>query len=201
MTTKERIITAALELAAQNGLGSVTMSQIADKLGIKKPSLYNHFESKEAIIEGMYHYLRDKSKEQMSIGQIDYGELVKSRSAEEVLTMSVTNYIGMTGQEELMSFYKVIYSQRSVDPVAAGIMADETKRMILATKNLFYALHAHGKLKAADIDTAALSFAMTVHAMMDYCQDCLNSGAEVPKDMIPGYIKWFCEQYGGNENE
>ena len=61
MTKKEQIILATLELASQNGLGAVSMGQIADRLGIRKPSLYNHFESKEAIIAAMYEYLRERS--------------------------------------------------------------------------------------------------------------------------------------------
>ena len=45
MNRKEEIILAALELASVNGLKSVSMSQIADRVGIKAPSLYNHFKS------------------------------------------------------------------------------------------------------------------------------------------------------------
>lgn len=65
MDRKEEIILAALELAAKNGLSGVTMSQIADKLGIKKPSLYNHFGSKDEIVSAMYRFLREKSKDKL----------------------------------------------------------------------------------------------------------------------------------------
>ena len=44
---------ATLELAANKGLGNVSMNMIADKVGIKKPSLYNHFVSKEELVEVM----------------------------------------------------------------------------------------------------------------------------------------------------
>ena len=43
---KEKIIMSTLELACENGLRSVSMSQIAEKAGIKKSSLYSHFSSK-----------------------------------------------------------------------------------------------------------------------------------------------------------
>lgn len=36
MNRKEEIIMATLELAAEKGLGSVSMNMIADKVGIKK---------------------------------------------------------------------------------------------------------------------------------------------------------------------
>lgn len=201
MDRKEEIILAALEIASQNGLSGVSMSGIAEKLGIKKPSLYNHFKSKEEIISAMYQYLRDRSKAKLSPAEVDYGELIKGKSAEEVLKLAVSNYENMCGDKEMFAFYKVIYSQRAVDPIAALILAEETRRMTTATKNLFYALKVHKKLQIDDIDTAAVSFAMTVHAVMDYQLDCLSAGETVQKDMLQNYIKWFCKQFGGKNEE
>lgn len=201
MNRKEEIILVTLELAAANGLSNVSMAQIAEKMGIRKPSLYNHFKSKEEIIAAMYQYLREKSKEQLSLADIDYGEFIKDKGLEEALTQSVSNYSSMSTQGKMLSFYKVIYSERAVNPTAARIMAEETKRMISATKNLFYALQVHKKICIRDIDMAAASFALTVHAIMDYQLDRACSGEPVSEDMIQDYIKWFCDQFGGVANE
>lgn len=201
MNRKEEIILVTLELAATNGLSNVSMAQIAEKMGIRKPSLYNHFKAKEEIIAAMYQYLREKSKEQLSLADIDYGEFIKGKSMEEALMQSVANYSNINAENKMFSFYKVIYSERSVNPAAAKIMAEETRKMILATKNLFYALQVHKKIHVKDIDMAATSFAMTVHAMMDYQLDCSCSGEPVGQDMIQNYIKWFCNQYGGMNDE
>ena len=73
--------------------------------------------------------------------------------------------------------------------------------MILTTKNLFYALQVHKKAYFDDVDMAATSFAMTIHAMMDYKLDCSLSGEQLGQNMIQDYIKWFCEQYGGVDDE
>ncbi len=201
MNRKEEIILVTLELAATNGLSNVSMAQIAEKMGIRKPSLYNHFNSKEEIIAAMYQYLREKSKEQLPLADIDYGEFIKEKSMEEALAQSVANYSSICTEGRMFTFYKVIYSERSVNPTAAKIMAEETRRMILATKNLFYALQVHKKIHVKDIDMAATSFAMTVHAMMDYQLDCSCSGESVGQEMIQNYIKWFCSQYGGLNDE
>lgn len=201
MNRKEEIILATLELAATNGISNVSMAQIAKRLGIQKPSLYNHFTSKEEIISEMYQYLRNKSKEQLSLADIDYGEFIKGKSMEEALWQSVSNYIKIVSENKMFSFYKVIYSERTINPTASKIMAEETRRMILATKNLFYALQAHKKICVNDIDMAATSFAMTIHAMMDYQFDCSCSGEPVSQNMIQKFIKWFCNQYGGANDE
>lgn len=147
MNQKEEIISATLELASQYGLSGVSMSQIAEKIGIRKPSLYNHFKSKEEIVTAMYQFLRDKSKEKLSLMDIDYSAFIKGKSAEEVLNQSIYNYIYMNEDDKLLSFYKVIYSERAINQTAAKIMAEETRKMILATKNLFYALQVHKKVK------------------------------------------------------
>lgn len=201
MNRKEEIILTTLELAATNGLSNVSMAQIAEKMGIRKPSLYNHFNSKEEIIAAMYEYLREKSKEQLSIADVDYGEFVKGKSMEEALMQSTANYSSLSTESKMFSFYKVIYSERAVNPTAAKIMAEETKKMILATKNLFYAMQVHQKICIKDIDMAATSFAMTVHAIMDYQLDCACSGEPVAENLMQNYIKWFCNQLGGVDNE
>lgn len=201
MKRKEEIILATLELASQNGLGTVSLSQIADKLGIRKPSLYNHFKSKDEIVSAMYQYLREKAKEKSSLTNIDYGAFVKEKSLEQALMQSVSNYNRINEDEKMVSFYKVIYSERATNPIAAKIMVEETKRMILATKNLFYALKVHGKISCDDIDMAATSFAMAIHAMMDYQIDCTCSGEQMEQPILQDYISWFSRQYGGEGND
>lgn len=200
MNRKEEIIKVTLELASKNGLDNVSMSQIAAKLGIKKPSLYNHFHSKDEIIEEMYNYLRNEAKEQMKIRSVDYGMFVKDKTLEEVLLKTVHNYCQMNMQNEMLSFYKIIYSTRTTNSIAAQIMCEETNIMILETKNLFYALQVHKKIKVKDIDQAALSFAMTIHSLMDYHLDMMGAGNEVNRDFLNDYIHWFSNEFGG-QNE
>ena len=168
MERKEEIIQATLMLASKNGIDNVSMSQIATQLGIKKPSLYNHFRSKDEIVKAMYDYLRTQAKEKLKITDLDYGKLVKDKSLEEVLKLMVHNYCKMSTQSEMFSFYKIIYSTRTTNVVAAQIMCEETEKMILATKNLFYALQVHQKIFVKDIDQAAISFTMTIHSLIDY---------------------------------
>lgn len=201
MNKKEEIIFATLELAAEYGLKSVSMAQIAEKVGIKKPSLYNHFKSKEVLVEEMYKYLRDKSRESVTWDTFDYSEYIKDKSVKEILKQTVENYKRMVTDEKMLIFYKVIYSERPINPIAAKILADETKRMILATKSLFYALQVHKKILIDNVDIAAISYAMTIHSIIDYQLDCIQSNEDFEKDMIEKYIEWFSNQYSLNNEE
>lgn len=195
-TRKKEIIMATLELAANKGLGNVSMNMIADKVGIKKPSLYNHFASKEELVEVMYQFLREEAKKNANIGAIDYTIIFAGKSALEILKMMVGGYFNMNQQEHMLNFYKVIYSERSLNPMAAKIVAEETDKMIIATKQLFYAMEVHKLLHFTNPDMSAVSFAMTIHGLMDYELDQSNGQCvyETDKKLLDDYLKWFCEE-------
>ena len=50
---KQEILGAALELFSIQGFEATSVSQIADAVGIRKASLYSHFESKQAILDAL----------------------------------------------------------------------------------------------------------------------------------------------------
>ena len=195
-TRKKEIIMATLELAANKGLGNVSMNMIADKVGIKKPSLYNHFASKEELVEAMYQFLREEAKKNANVGATDYTIFFAGKSALEILRMMVGGYFNMNQQEHMLNFYKVIYSERSLNPMAAKIVAEETDKMIIATKQLFYAMEVHKLLHFTNPDMSAVSFAMTIHGLMDYELDQSNGkrSYETDKNLLDDYLKWFCEE-------
>lgn len=182
MTKKEEIIYATLDLASEYGLKSLSMSQIAEKVGIKKPSLYNHFESKEELIKEMYKLIREKSKESIPLKKIE-------GSKKEIINNLVLNYKKMVNNESLIKFYKVIYSERTTNKEAANIMVEETKKMIEATKILFKTLNID------NIDVVAPTFALTIHSIIDYELDCKMANEKYDKDLLKKYIEEFCDKY------
>ena len=51
--TKQEILEAALELFSVQGFEATSISQIASAVGIRKASLYSHFENKQAILDAL----------------------------------------------------------------------------------------------------------------------------------------------------
>ena len=49
-STEDRIIHASFALISEHGLGSVTMSQIADAAGVARQTLYNHYQDIDSIV-------------------------------------------------------------------------------------------------------------------------------------------------------
>lgn len=54
--THEKIIHAVLDCAFIKSVGGTSLADIAGKLGIKKASLYNHYESREAMLDDTVHF-------------------------------------------------------------------------------------------------------------------------------------------------
>ncbi|RKL66171.1 hypothetical protein CR203_16575 [Salipaludibacillus neizhouensis] len=64
MKTSEEILHAALKTFADKGYEGTSLSTVASEVGIKKPSIYNHFKSKEdlflAVVQFVYkEYLKE----------------------------------------------------------------------------------------------------------------------------------------------
>jgi AcrR family transcriptional regulator len=52
--TRREILEAAWAVARQEGLENVTLRAVAERVGMRAPSLYSHFESKNAIYDAMF---------------------------------------------------------------------------------------------------------------------------------------------------
>jgi AcrR family transcriptional regulator len=52
--TRREIVEAAWEVAHDEGLENVTLRAVAERVGMRSPSLYTHFESKNAIYDAMF---------------------------------------------------------------------------------------------------------------------------------------------------
>jgi AcrR family transcriptional regulator len=52
--TRREILDAAWEIARREGIAALTLRAVAERIGMRSPSLYSHFESKNAIYDGMF---------------------------------------------------------------------------------------------------------------------------------------------------
>jgi len=56
MLNRDKIISSAAELIEEIGLKNLTLNKLAEKLGIKTPSLYNHLEGLNALYAGLVDF-------------------------------------------------------------------------------------------------------------------------------------------------
>ena len=64
LNSKAEIVSAAWDLARNNGIGGFSLRQLAESVGLKAPSLYQYFETKNDLYDAMfadgYEQLRDR---------------------------------------------------------------------------------------------------------------------------------------------
>jgi AcrR family transcriptional regulator len=66
VSTKQRILDAAVFLFNREGVANVRLQQIADETGISVGNLAYHFKNKEAIVSSVYEYLFEELKQVLS---------------------------------------------------------------------------------------------------------------------------------------
>ena len=193
--TKNEILASILPLASKEGLRNLSLSKIAENAGIAKSTLYSHFDSKDDMIDQLYLYLREKAKERMHIGVVDYGNIVKGKSLEEVLLYVVSSYDSINRDSDMKNFYAIIESEKAFSNIAARIITEETETMFTATKNLFYALEAEKIAHFPSLENAALLFAQSVHSTLTLMKDDETAGTEVSKGILEKIIHEFSNLY------
>ena len=193
--TKNEILASILPLASKEGLRNLSLSKIAENAGIAKSTLYSHFDSKDDMIDQLYLFLREKAKERMHIGVVDYGKIVKGKSLEEVLLYVVSSYDSINRDSDMKNFYAIIESEKAFSNIAARIITEETETMFTATKNLFYALEAEKIAHFPSIENAALLFAQSIHSTLTLMQDDETAGTEVSKGILEKIIHEFSNLY------
>ena len=185
------ILIKTLELASSRGLRSLSLSDIAKECGISKSTLYSHFESKEDLIERLYLFLREKAKERNNIPPVDYNALFRGKTLKEILRTVTSSYSSMVHDKDLNAFYRVVLSEKSFSPIAAAIYTEETNTMLLATRNLFYALSSKGLAHFTDIDNEAMVFAFTFHSILVLEEDDRTAGTAVSEGLLDSFLEYF----------
>ena len=115
MNTKEKIFDVSLDLFSKKGYDSVSLREIADKVGIKKSSIYSHYPSKEAILMDIFEYFTN---------QFEYDELLNSKdlllsrdneilleNPEQFYHMGSEAIKEMLSQERNLKIWKLIFIQ------------------------------------------------------------------------------------------
>ncbi|MGN0564431.1 MAG: TetR/AcrR family transcriptional regulator, partial [Candidatus Heritagella sp.] len=72
--TKKEILEVSLELFSVHGFEATSISQIANAVGIRKASLYSHFESKQAILDTLEKEVLEQYAAHSIFARTDWGK-------------------------------------------------------------------------------------------------------------------------------
>lgn len=106
MTTKEKIFDVSIDLFSQYGYDGVSIRRIAGEVGIKESSIYNHYKSKETIMDEILdYYIHEMTKDEIPIKQasenLDVG-------LEYFYKMGLDLYLTKLSKSKMMKITRII---------------------------------------------------------------------------------------------
>lgn len=127
MTTKEKIIYESLNLFSTKGFDSISVRDIANAVGIKASSIYNHFKNKHEIFDtiiGIYSEHLNKFLDYIKIdtkrNNITFNKL-EWLSDEEFLKKSLAVFVFYLEDEYIVKFRKLLTIEQFSDSKIATL--------------------------------------------------------------------------------
>lgn len=174
--TKKKILDKALELFAAQGYDSVSVGEIAQAVGIKAPSLYNHYPSKQAIFDAIVEatakqYEADTDKADIHVQNSAQDVPVFTEITEEALFEKVRQIFEYSLHNETISrFRKMMTIEQFRSPELAALYSRRyAERLVEYHEEIFRALIAAGEIMAADPETLAMMYVSPVLTLIGIC--------------------------------
>ena len=169
--TREKIILAFLDSCFAKNAGGTSLSDVADRLGIKKASLYNHYESRDAMVEDCIRWCGDYFRKTYFI-PTDIDSISQRYPAENVMKAIVNRWFKMNEKEPLIQIYSFIESEKYISSAATKIAQETREKLVVQTKQALRSLANAKKiidLEENDLESLAKMFAaITVTSLDSY---------------------------------
>ena len=162
--SQEKIIQAFLASAFEKSAGATSLSDIADYLEIKKASLYNHFQSRDAMYEATVYHC-GKCIEEISFLPEKSLENIKTNksTASQVFKKFITRYFELYDSEPLFQVYTFIRTEQYFNREALIIVQNELKKINDEVFSIIKVLTECGKLsKRNEKELKELASSITV---------------------------------------
>ena len=194
--TKERILTAALEMFSQNGYAGTNIRELTASLGLVKSSLYRHFESKEEIwntlLDEMTVYYEDR------FGSPEYLPHMPE-------TLEDLVYVTMHMAEITIRDEKIVMTRKllTIEQFRDGRARDlATKHFLTGLTDMFIHIFAgmmdKGLFRRDDPEMLAFAYTAPITALIHLC-DREPEKTEEALERIEAFSWHFVKIYGVNK--
>jgi AcrR family transcriptional regulator len=158
--TKEKIFKTAIELFSQKGYNGVSIRKIAKAVGIKESSIYNHFESKDKILQTIYDYYQNQMKKTV-LPQKELDKKISQMSFEQFWTKGLSNFHKTTEASLMEKINNIILLEMFRDPRARDIALEELfSRQQKKVQTIFEKMQIKGLIKK-ELDPKVLGLEYT----------------------------------------
>ena len=203
MSTKERILNEALRLFSEKGYSDVYVSDIAEAVGIKAPSLYKHYKGKQEIfdscVEKFYErmtqvrndlLLPDTPQSELSYQTIDINQITE---------FAIGLFMFYWKDEVASRFRRMLMLERYKNQELNKIYEDLfVNGAVQHEETIFSSLITAGVIKKVDSHVVALRFYTPSYYLLQK-YDMHPEQEEAAKKELVSMVTEFCETYKGEE--
>ena len=202
MDTKKRILDEALTLFSEKGYANVFVGDIADRVGIKAPSLYKHYKNKRAIFDAIIDEMNQRFAEQaksMNINGTDAqkdSEIYKNMSEEKLLALGRQFFLYYLHDDYNKRFRKMLtieqFNSKDLADIYSKLYVDDP----LAYQSMLLGMVAQaGMLHTDNVNIMTLHFYAPIYFLLTMCDRDPEREPEALKT-LDEHIKQFNRLYG-----
>lgn len=206
MATKERIVHAALTLFSEKGYDAVGVGEIAEAVGIKAPSLYKHYKSKQHIFHAILDEMAGRYEQQAASMQINGLEAGADRDRFAAISEAQLIQIGkglfqyFLQDEYTRKFRKMLTVEQYHNKELAALFTKQYTDDPLAYQGkLFGLLTQMGVCKPEDAGIMAIHFYAPIYLLLALCDRQPEREREA-LDILERHIKQFNRLYRNGED-
>ena len=205
MTTEQKILNEALTLFAEKGYSAVYVGEIADAVGIKTPSLYKHYKSKQDIFNSCVEVFAERMENIRNNMQLP-GSKTASFSYETIAEehlIEVANALFMFYLQDNVAakFRKMLMIERYHNPEINRLFEDFfIIRAIDHEKEIFSKLIDAKVIKGENPHIIALRFYTPIFYLLQK-YDMRPNEIEEAKHELTLVVQEFCKTYKGTRND
>lgn len=174
--TKRKILDKALELFSLDGYDAVSVAEIAEAVGIKAPSLYNHYPSKRAIFDAIVEETAaqyEKYTDEIDIHVQNSAQDIPifTEISEAALIEKVHQIFDYSLHDETIArFRRMMTIEQFRSPELAELYTERyVARVVAYHAGIFRSLIASGEIRAEDPDALALMYVAPIVALIGVC--------------------------------
>ena len=196
MSTKQRILDEALTLFAENGYDGTGVDLIAERVGIKGPSLYKHYKGKEEILNALIDAAEERYEEYFG-SEKHIGKLPQSR--EEFIKVTMER-ISFTMRDPVIRKMRMLLVQEQfrnerISEVTTRHQLDGIQSMFA---KIIKGMMDEGIVKNDDPELLAVE--LTAPAVLQIARsDRQPQYEEECMEYIEKHLRHFCKVYMGED--
>lgn len=205
MNAKQKILSEALSLFSEKGYSAVYVGDIAEAVGIKAPSLYKHFKSKQDIFNAILEELTqdyNKQAAELKLNGTNASEdaaLFSAVSEDGLVEMGKELFLYFLHNDKVRKFRKMLTVEQFRNSELAELFSGQYVDAPLSYQSAMLAfLSENGLLMKADAKIMALHFYAPIYLMLSLCDREPNREEEALQ-LIEQHIRQFNKIYGGGK--